>query len=316
MQCRICHNERGNQEFTVLEMMFGSREPFIYFQCGACECLQIATFPSDISKHYGPRYYSFSPARSHKGLKRLAVTLRDRFAVLNRPSVAKLLYARFPHPALRSLAVLSPNRDTRILDVGCGAGALLHSLREMGWSNLLGVDPFNPAPINYPNGLQIEKAFIEDIDKEWDIVIFNHSFEHISDPRGTLRAVHRLLRKGGTCLLRLPTVPCYAWDHYGVNWVQVDAPRHFYLHSPRSLELLSNDTGFHLASCVYDSTGFQFWGSEQYKRGIPLSDPAAFESNGRSRIFSKQQIAAFSVRANQLNLDRRGDQAVFYLTRE
>lgn len=57
--------------------------------------------------------------------------------------------------------------------------------------------------------------------------MFHHSFEHIADPFETLCSVRRLL-SSGTCLIRIPIVDSWAWENYGVNWIQIDAPRHFF----------------------------------------------------------------------------------------
>ena len=58
--CRICDNSLDNGIFPVREMMFGTRESFIYFRCSSCGCIQIAEVLQDMSEFY-PRenYYSF-----------------------------------------------------------------------------------------------------------------------------------------------------------------------------------------------------------------------------------------------------------------
>jgi hypothetical protein len=98
-----------------------------------------------------------------------------------------------------------------------------------------------------------------------------------------------------------------AWERFGTDWVQLDAPRHYYLHSIKSLVLLANRAGLDLASIEYDSTGFQFVGSELYRRQIPLR-----ESDGApSRLFTGKQLRQFEADARRLNRLGRGDQAVF-----
>jgi hypothetical protein len=67
---------------------------------------------------------------------------------------------------------------------------------------------------------------------------------------------------------------------------------------------------------IYDSEGFQFWGSEQYRRGIPLLSARSYMTNPSQSIFSGSQIREFEDKALQLNLEKRGDQAAFYLSRE
>lgn len=96
--------------------------------------------------------------------------------------------------------------------------------------------------------------------------MFHHSFEHISDPLEALETVRSLLAPNGRCLIRVPVVS-WARNEYGANWVQIDAPRHFFLHTEKSMEILAEKVGLEITRVEYDSTEFQFWGSELSKRG-------------------------------------------------
>jgi len=55
LTCKICGNKENNTEYTAREMMFGFRDEFNYFQCNNCQCLQIESFPENISKYYPVR---------------------------------------------------------------------------------------------------------------------------------------------------------------------------------------------------------------------------------------------------------------------
>src|SRR5579859_4294954 len=58
-RCRICGNEEDNTPYHAREMMLGLRHTFDYFQCAACNCLQIAEFPADMTPYYPPAYIGF-----------------------------------------------------------------------------------------------------------------------------------------------------------------------------------------------------------------------------------------------------------------
>jgi len=316
MKCKICGNEKENKEFKVREMMFGVREEFIYFKCANCGCLQIKEIPGDVSKYYPSDYYSFNVAYngSKNLIKRVAKRLRDCYAILNEGVIGKLIYSKFPtSESWRSLSRVKLTKDSKILDVGCGSGNLLYALKKLGFKNLLGVDPYIEKDINYQNGLGILKKTVHEISGEHDLIMFHHSFEHVADPLETLYFVKKLLSPNGTCLIRIPVVDSWAWENYGVNWVQIDAPRHFFLHSQKSMKILAKSAGFKIKEIICDSTEFQFWGSEQCKKDIPLKSENSYSVNPPKSIFSKKEIRIFEEKAKRLNFEGRGDQAVFYL---
>ena len=106
-----------------------------------------------------------------------------------------------------------------------------------------------------------------------------------------------------------------AWREYGVDWVQLDAPRHLYLHSVDSLRTLAAQAGLRLDAVQHDSTAFQFWGSEQYRQGIALRDPRSLAQDPASTLFTGAELAAYERRAQAANAAQAGDQAAFYLQR-
>jgi len=108
-------------------------------------------------------------------------------------------------------------------------------------------------------------------------------------------------------------VSSYAWEKYGHNWVQLDAPRHLYLHTEKSIRAIAQKTGFEVKDITYDSYEFQFWGSEQYLNGISLKAPESLENGLERSIFTKKQIKEFKRVAADLNKKGAGDQACFYL---
>jgi hypothetical protein len=143
--------------------------------------------------------------------------------------------------------------------------------------------------------------------------MLHHSLEHMIRPRATLAKVRELAKPGGSILVRTPLADCSAREIYGADWVQLDAPRHLYVHTGKSVALLAGDVGLELRRTVYDSTGFQFWASEQYRRGLSLHmRPAATQPRC---VYTPSELEAFEARAKELNRAGNGDQACFYFVR-
>jgi SAM-dependent methyltransferase len=312
VSCRICGNERDNSRFRIREMMFDTREEFDYFQCGSCGCLQIERFPVDISHYYSRGYYSLKPGFA----RMLAFHLRDEFAFTGKSITGRMVFYLYPNYALSHISRLCVPLSARILDIGCGSGLMIDCLTRNGFNNVTGIDPYLDSEVILHSGARLKKASIEDVKGQWDLVMFHHSLEHLPDPLSALTHAQRLLARDGMCLVRVPTVSSYAWERYGTDWVQLDAPRHFFLFSTAALELLSRKAGFDVGNITYDSTPLQLWGSEQYAMDIPLFSRHSLMKNPFARTFSRAQKRDFRLLTRRLNEEERGDQIALVLKPE
>jgi len=317
-QCRICGNSSANQTYRAREMMFGYRDPFDYFECSQCRCVQILDVPADLSKYYPPGYYSFSRFESRVvPLKeRISKRLAGPYGVCGGGILGRAIFRRYPQPELRPLARVGLSWKSKILDVGCGGGGFLQLLKQAGFENLLGIDAYIEGDRQYANGLRILKRSLQQVGGEWDLIMFHHSFEHLPDPLETLLQSAAILSEKGCCLIRIPTVSSYAWRHYKECWVQLDPPRHLFLYSLASMKLLASYAGFAVKKIVYDSTEFQFWASEQYIHDIPLHAEQSYAHSPSNSMFSEKDMQSFRQRADWLNQQGEGDQAAFYLVKQ
>ncbi len=314
--CRVCDTAADMPIFVAREMMYGTRESFPYVQCPACDCLQLAEVPDDLGRYYPSNYYSYTEdhaARYHNTTKNLLNRLRDLAALYGPfgpdfPGAVQVPHLRSSFDALARVKGLS--RSMRILDIGCGSGQLLYRLANAGFRHLTGVDPFISESIDWGGRLRILKASIKDIDERFDLIILNHSFEHMQDPIATAMRIKDCMRENGTIVLRIPLSDSEAWKHYGVNWFQLDAPRHLFLHTRKSIDVLVRKVGLRVLAVHYDSGPDQFEISERYAEDIPLRGAEAV----RARSISPRQHRANARKAAVLNRQGRGDQATFFLS--
>ncbi len=319
--CRVCEGAGPHAVHIVREMMFGTRRPYRYFQCRACGCLQIEAVPPDLASAYPASYYSLArdPADDYQRPLRNAWWRWCDRALLFAPAAAWLPWPGPPSHVRDGLAFLRRvpglRFGSRIADVGCGTAELLHRLQHIGFTRLTGADPFLPADRQVSPRLRLLARGIEELDGEFDIVVLNHAFEHIPGQLSAMQALRRLLAPRGMAVIRVPLVDSQAWQDYGVNWFQLDAPRHLYLHTQRSLKQLAARAGLALQRVVHDSDHHQFYVSERYQHDVPLvADPLRPDGLPAPFRLGSRRRRAWARRARELNRLGRGDQASFYLS--
>jgi SAM-dependent methyltransferase len=316
-ECRLCLSTGPHRTLEVREMMFGTRESFGYYLCVVCDTLQIIEVleGDELMRHYPPSYHSSNAGPS--GIVRWFIKQQDHFKLRTGGRlVGALITAPLPDGFIRTLiggdvvkmfAQLGIERDARILDVGCGGGALLDRLARVGFTNLSGVDPLIAADGETPFGVPLMKRDLSTVTGQFDLIMLNHSLEHVPDPVATLKMVRGKLAGGGICLARVPTTSSEAWNTYWADWVQIDAPRHTVIPSRLGMKLAADRAGLWVEKTFDDSNLGQFMGSEAYRRGVAVTDPKIL------RMFGLKQIWEWEKRAERLNREGRGDQTGFVL---
>jgi SAM-dependent methyltransferase len=284
-------------------MMFGTGVAYPYVVCAGCGCARLSG-EIDPAEHYPAGYDAHRVHPRPSGLRGALRHVRNLGLFRGNP-LGRALNRLVPYPvygAERWLARLRAGTDDRIVDVGCGSGELLRDLRDAGFHRAEGADPFVPEATAREIGIQ--RKSLADMTGEYDVVMLHHVLEHLPDQLGALRHVARLLRPGGRALVRVPVIGGEAWRRYGAHWVQLDAPRHIFIHTERSLLQVAAAAGLTSTGVEYDSTDFQFAGSELYVKGIPLTR--------LNDSYSGAELRSFRRAARRLNRERRGDQAAFY----
>ncbi len=99
-------------------------------------------------------------------------------------------------------------KGLKILDIGCGTGALLKELDQYG--DCFGVD-FSSQAVQFciERGiLQVKEGSIAEIpypDESFDLVLALDILEHIPDDSVGIREINRVLKKGGKGIIFVPT---------------------------------------------------------------------------------------------------------------
>ena len=304
------------------ERMFGLGGEYHYFECGRCGCLQLTNPPGDLSPFYPDDYLSFStdmPATTPRGaLRHWLMRRRNEAQFFGHGGFWGGVARRRPGPTPWNWSKMRlPGRHARILDVGCGRGQCLDALAAAGFEHLVGVDPFLPHDEQHGDSVRLLATGLDALAEEkFDAILFQHSLEHMPGHLGVLRCAERMLNIGGTLLVRIPLAGSTVWQRYGTEWVELDAPRHLVIHTPGSLEMVLEASGFSIAFVEYDMEGFAYWASELYRRDISLHNPQTRKRREPADYFSPVELADFDCRAMQDNRSARGGRASFYIRRK
>ncbi len=254
MKCRICGADGEHTIFHAKEIVLQLYETFDYFRCSNCGCLQIAEIPDNMQKYYANGYYSFvaDPYDSLSSMGKRIDILKDWFGFLWARSINKIVRSDF---VMRKWITLPHwNKNSRILDIGCGSGnTLLKRLNRLGFRHLLGVDPYIDSDICLCEDFHILKRSIDSIEGEFDTIVLSHSLEHMPDQQAVFRKLSTLLTPQGELAIIIPIYSDFFMKRYNDLWYAWDAPRHFYLHSHESFANLVSSFGFKVVNKVYYS---------------------------------------------------------------
>lgn len=123
----------------------------------------------------------------------------------------------------------------RLLDIGCGSGAYLARMRDVGWDVTgVEVDPV-AAEVARDRGLKVF-AGVEEVPGTFDVVTLNHVIEHVPEPLQLL--CDALERTGDTLLLRTPNAASLGHRLFKTRWYHLDPPRHLFVLTPKGLQRL------------------------------------------------------------------------------
>jgi SAM-dependent methyltransferase len=108
-----------------------------------------------------------------------------------------------------------PGRELKLLDIGCGAGNMIHHLRRYGQVKGVEIDP-RPVAVARQRGYEVEQGDATQglayDDASFDAVSALDVIEHNQDDMRILHEMHRVLRPGGYAIITVPAL-MWLWGH-------------------------------------------------------------------------------------------------------
>jgi 2-polyprenyl-3-methyl-5-hydroxy-6-metoxy-1,4-benzoquinol methylase len=266
MYCIVCNSRQKRYLFDGKDRMFGLSGIFREYQCLHCGLINIEPKPTNkqLKKYYpSTNYYSYNIARTQSFFGTLRSYL---IAHLYNPTVLSYFLGIFLKvPALPSQAT------GKILDLGCGAGDTLMLLKEVGW-DVYGMDiDANAIKVAHARGLKnVSLGAYEDMKKYrnnyFDVIRLYHVIEHLNDPADFFALAYTKLKPGGELILGTPNGASLIARLAKQYWYNLDAPRHLFIFSPKTLTTLARKAKF--KKCIVEFSSAGGWiGSVQYVIG-------------------------------------------------
>ncbi len=173
----------------------------------------------------------------------------------------------------KNLISISTGKQTgKILDVGCGTGAFLHTMKQGGWQ-CTGIEPDDAARIKAAELYGVQPLAAEELftlpENTFDAITLWHVLEHVHELEKYAVQLRELLAPGGTLFIAVPNYTSYDAVYYKKYWAAYDVPRHLYHFSPASMKLLAENHGLVIQNVKpmwFDSFYVSIL-SEKYKTG-------------------------------------------------
>jgi 2-polyprenyl-3-methyl-5-hydroxy-6-metoxy-1,4-benzoquinol methylase len=140
--------------------------------------------------------------------------------------------------------------DGNFLEIGCNAGALLVTARELGW-NAHGVD-ISSTVAAYARDqfkLNVHTGTVESAqypDDHFDVIYSNATLEHLQHPLSTMKECARILRPGGVMYASTVNWDSYTRQILGADWLLIHPRHHIHLFTPRNIRSLCSHADMEL----------------------------------------------------------------------
>lgn len=275
--CPVCATPAA-YEFSGRDLMYDLHERYDYFLCPSCACVFQHPMPemAKIASFYPDTYMVYDQDNRVRKLSplRRALLARTRGYAHLRPAWPYRLAAALAAP-FGELSTPAWAGGGRVLDVGCGNGRFLTTMRSLGWEvqgvefSEAGVASARMSGLSVHHGDLASAAFA---DASFDLVTARHVIEHIPEAHAFMAELARVLKPGGRLVVETPSSNALGRQWFNTHWYANDVPRHLFLYSPSNLERLGDDHGLRRSGLFMETTPKIFLNSLDYvigNRGKP-----------------------------------------------
>lgn len=228
-KCPLCRSEAFNDLYRLT---------YPIFKCRNCGLVFVRRQP-DIrnEKFYDEGYYQGrSSCKTNLCNENVLDTKRIETRIDNCRGVVDMVLQKAFQPS------------GKWLDIGCGPGFLLSTVKERGWQ-VFGIEPSPFAAAYAKERFQIsdvKNCSVEtsDFPKDYfDVISMQHVIEHFSDPLASMKRIAIWLKKGGLLYLETPDIASPIAKNERAGWEHIKLPEHLFYFTPKTLTMIMNKIG-------------------------------------------------------------------------
>lgn len=262
--CHICDTEGTILYDSLTDKLFGAPGVWRLRRCTAASCGLMWLDPMPLAEdlwiayreYYTHTSNSSFPATWPRG-RGLRAHLQKKYgypiASYNGSTrLAALAAALKPHRMAEvefNVMYLPFIRGGRLLEVGCGSGAMLELMNRLGW-DAEGID-FDSKAVTAARsrGLKVALGSLEQqtyANESFDAITTSHLIEHVPNPSALVEKMLELLKPGGRLVVVTPNTASMGSRIFGRTWRGLEPPRHLHIFTPQSLRQLVCSAGFEI----------------------------------------------------------------------
>jgi len=157
---------------------------------------------------------------------------------------------------------LPEDKDSSILEIGCGPGGFLLCCQQLGYTKFTGID-LSPEMVTFCHNQGFTQVlcidvltYLNDCKDKFDLVVMSDVLEHLSKTQvlDTLRLIHQKLQIGGRIIIRVPN-----FSNPFNNHTQYGDFTHETAFTTKSLQQVLQVTGFAIESIHGEFTLHSRW---------------------------------------------------------
>lgn len=266
IDCTVCGSAAQRPAWTVKDTLLEFPGEHKIVRCPECGTLRMSPRPpfEERRKAFTDMYPLFDWALGRR-----------------HTAVADERIARF-HNQIAQIS--KRHQPGRLLDIGCSDGDFMLGMKRRGW-DVHGIEMHKKVAdyAREERGLDVTVGAEHEVDWDgvYDCITLFGVIEDLDDPSACLKRCNEHLAEDGLLVIQTHNIASLEARFFGADWFNVEAPRHVWHFTPKSLKLLLMNNGFSQDVLLHYGSAYVTERSIENRRG------KVFPSSTMDRILRK-----------------------------